>query len=91
MAQESLSRLASNYNVLRLQTGILTGFFAVAIGVPLVSYSGTYVQESRSTLPFLTCTLFYAAMMFASSYVEEEQQFWYWVHSGWLMYEWLVM
>lgn len=91
MAQKSLSRLASNYNVLRLQTGIMIGLFAVAIGVRLVPYSETYVQESRSTVPFLTCTVSYAAMMFASSYVEEEQQFWYWVHSGWLLYEWVTM
>ena len=34
------------------------------------------------------CLLFvgivYGAMMFASSYVEEEHHFWYWVLSGWL-------
>lgn len=28
------------------------------------------------------------SMMFASSYVEEEQQFWYWMISGWLGYLW---
>jgi ethanolamine phosphate transferase 2 subunit G len=28
----------------------------------------------------------YGAMMFASSYVEEEQQFWYWLGAGWLFF-----
>jgi len=28
-------------------------------------------------------TTFYTIMMFASSYVEEEQQFWYWIMAGW--------
>lgn len=35
------------------------------------------------TLPIMAIA--YAVMMFASSFVEEEQHFWYWVASGWFM------
>ncbi|KAI5287857.1 major facilitator super transporter protein [Ascosphaera acerosa] len=35
---------------------------------------------------FLATTAGYAGMMIASSYVEEEQQFWHWVLSGWAAY-----
>ena len=31
----------------------------------------------------LTATIAYGLMMFASSFVEEEQQFWYWMMSAW--------
>jgi ethanolaminephosphotransferase len=44
------------------------------------------------TFPIMA--LAYAVMMFASSFVEEEQHFWYWVASGWFMAlflkEWVV-
>lgn len=34
-------------------------------------------------LLFWTLSLSYGGMMIASSYVEEEQQFWYWAASAW--------
>jgi len=30
-------------------------------------------------------TTAYMITMFASSYVEEEQQFWYWIMAGWMI------
>jgi len=38
-----------------------------------------------SNLAFTIVNIGYGVMMFASSYVEEEQQFWYWACSGWFM------
>jgi ethanolamine phosphate transferase 2 subunit G len=31
---------------------------------------------------FVTVTISFGSLMFASSYVEEEQQFWYWITSS---------
>lgn len=31
-------------------------------------------------------TILYGVMMFATSYVEEEQHFWYWATAAWMAY-----
>ena len=52
--------------------------------------SGKVILDARSTGLWITLVgIAYGAMMFASSYVEEEQQFWYWVTSSWL--GWLLL
>ncbi|KAJ5779033.1 Alkaline phosphatase-like alpha/beta/alpha [Penicillium paradoxum] len=84
IAQDVMSRTASNYDVSRLALGLLITGIASLIVLP-----ATYKQCSRHTssglfLMFLVIT--YGMMMFASSYVEEEQQFWYWICSGWTFY-----
>jgi ethanolaminephosphotransferase len=79
-AQETMSGAASNYDVPRLFAG---AFLAVLICVlsyftlpvfPPITAAGSYYA--------LTLVL-YAVLMFASSYVEEEHNFWYWATSGW--------
>lgn len=82
-AQEVMSSTASNYNLSRLYTGIVFGaissllaLFAVWSHVNLLTADG---------LSFLSTLILYGVMMFASSYVEEEQQFWYWITSCWFV------
>lgn len=82
-AQDVMSSAASNYDVpkLLLGTGLaificLLSFFTIPSLLP-ISSAGIYY--------FLTLTL-YAVLMFASSYVEEEHNFWYWITSGWFFY-----
>ncbi|CAL5868848.1 uncharacterized protein PFLUO_LOCUS3075 [Penicillium psychrofluorescens] len=84
IAQEVMSSTASNYDVSRLSLGLLTVAVAALLVLP-----ATYVVCARSKHPggFLVFLIVgYGLMMFASSYVEEEQQFWYWMCSGWFFY-----
>ncbi len=77
-----MSSMASNYDMSRL---VLGQVFAV-VGV-VCAVAGTFLSTSDSAasfLPFTVVTLAYGIMMFASSYVEEEQHFWYWATTAWL-------
>lgn len=75
-----MSGAASNYNVSRLFFGTLLSliicilsFFTLPAFFPITS-AGFYI----------TATIFlYGVLMFATSYVEEEHNFWYWATSGW--------
>ncbi|KAG0641690.1 alkaline-phosphatase-like protein [Tuber brumale] len=80
--QDVLSSASSNYDLTLMATGIafvLLGLLCSLIGlVPIL-------ERSRlANLMFFATTAAYVVMMFASSYVEEEHNFWYWVASGWL-------
>lgn len=57
-----------------------------SVALSLYNAAPLFAKTSTSSkLAFAIVTIAYGVMMFASSYVEEEQQFWYWACSGWLM------
>lgn len=77
-----MSSMASNYDMPRLFLG--QGTAAIAVISSLAAASLSLSESIYSTLPFIALTVAYSVMMFASSYVEEEQHFWYWAVSAWL-------
>ena len=79
-AQEIMSSAASNYDVPRLFIG--TGFASLICILSFFALPSLRPLSSAGLFFFLTLTL-YAVLMFASSYVEEEHNFWYWITSGW--------
>ncbi|TKA69771.1 hypothetical protein B0A49_07406 [Cryomyces minteri] len=82
-AQRVMSSAATEYSVLLLGSGILVATIAV-----LLSVSNLPSQRLRGPtgFVFVAMTGAYSAMMFASSYVEEEQQFWYWLAAAWVAF-----
>ncbi|KAI3337390.1 alkaline phosphatase-like protein [Xylariaceae sp. AK1471] len=83
-AQTLISSMASNYDIDRL---ILGGIIAVAAASAAAVATGASTRCTiRNLGPFALITVLYGVMMFASSYVEEEQQFWYWSTTAWLFY-----
>ena len=82
LAQEVLSGTASNYDLPKMYLGITLAGLASLLGL-----AGSWSILMRSNLEgaaFFVLAGTYAATMFASSYVEEEQQFWYWILGAWL-------
>ncbi|CAN8097225.1 unnamed protein product [Discula destructiva] len=83
-AQKLLSSMASNYNMLRLVVGQLLSIAATCMAIFSVYQNAGEVLPSAA--PFTLITTAYGVMMFASSYVEEEQHFWYYTATAWLAY-----
>ena len=82
-----MSSAASNYNILKLKAGI--SMAAISVVLALVSVT-ILVKCTAATAMWSIAILFaYGGIMFASSFVEEEQNFWYWMASGWLA--WICM
>ncbi|PPJ52725.1 hypothetical protein CBER1_11161 [Cercospora berteroae] len=80
-AQDELSGTASSYNIPRMFTGIaLTAFI---IGLAVSSFPQLWPASSARVI-FALISLLYGTLMFASSYVEEEQHFWYWLTPAWI-------
>ncbi|KAF2219724.1 hypothetical protein BDZ85DRAFT_268247 [Elsinoe ampelina] len=79
-AQNTLSATASSYNVLRLISGIALAMTASIASFYLIRSLGM----GPATIGFSLLTTLYGIMMFASSYVEEEQHIWYWAAPAWL-------
>ncbi|EAA33695.3 alkaline phosphatase-like protein [Neurospora crassa] len=82
-AQELMSGMASNYDMSRLILGQITALLAVIFSL---SAAIKTVSPTRSLTPLLVISIAYSIMMFASSYVEEEQHFWYLATSTWFGY-----
>ncbi|KAK1750710.1 GPI ethanolamine phosphate transferase 2 [Echria macrotheca] len=81
-AQGLMSGMASNYNVTRLLLGQAIIVIAAVLALGSVPFRVT--DDSRVGVWSLTAvTITYGVMMFASSYVEEEQHFWYWATTAW--------
>jgi ethanolaminephosphotransferase len=80
-----MSSAASNYDVNRLVTGIAIAFISVTLAAVAATASGSSLLNADGTFALLLTAL-YSIMMFASSYVEEEQHFWYWIAGGWIAY-----
>lgn len=56
----------------------------ISVFCALGSIFTTVEEPVSSFVPFAMITLAYGIMMFASSYVEEEQHVWYWSSTAWL-------
>ena len=82
-----MSSTASSYNLSRLGLGIVLAALATVAGIATVSTALFETQATGLWASFVFIA--YGIMMFASSYVEEEQHFWYWASSSWL--GWLLL
>ncbi|KIX09141.1 uncharacterized protein Z518_00219 [Rhinocladiella mackenziei CBS 650.93] len=82
-SQTLLSGTASNYDMASMQAGIGLSALALMLCLPSVVQGVGQAGLDHFILVFIMLT--YAIIMFASSYVEEEHEFWYWVLGGWLM------
>jgi ethanolaminephosphotransferase len=81
-AQETMSGAASNYDVARLFVGTAIAFFVCVLSYFMLPK----LRPISSAGMYFAFTLgLYAVLMFASSYVEEEHNFWYWATSGWFL------
>ncbi|KAK4569881.1 major facilitator super transporter protein [Recurvomyces mirabilis] len=81
-AQDTLSSAASSYDVPRMILGM--SICGIALCMTLVSLPGVWPPSTAGSFFAITCFL-YGIMMFASSYVEEEQHFWYWLTPAWVV------
>lgn len=78
-----MSSTASNYDLAKLGSGVALS--AVAFLLVLVTVTPSLSTPTLAGLFFTLVTVLYGIMMFASSFVEEEQHIWYWGASGWLI------
>lgn len=81
-AQDLMSSMASNYDMSRLAIG--QGLVTAATLASVVVASLQSTHRSGTLVPLMLITVSYGIMMFASSYVEEEQHFWYWSSTLWV-------
>ncbi|KAF1362208.1 GPI ethanolamine phosphate transferas-like protein 2 [Lizonia empirigonia] len=82
-AQSVMSSAASNYDVPRLFLGTALAFLICVLSI--FTLPSPRPLSSAGIYYFITLAL-YGVLMFASSYVEEEHNFWYWITSGWFFY-----
>lgn len=83
-AQKLMSSTAGNYNIRKLYTGII--FSLISSVFSLTIPFRTVPKRSMSGGYFALIVVMYSILTFSSSYVEEEQHFWYWVSSMWIFY-----
>ena len=65
--------------------GIGVALASVMLCVPIESENTPSITSSSATVYIGLASVLYDAMMFASSFVEEEQQFWYWMCAAWAL------
>lgn len=79
-----MRNLASEYDLWKLHLGTAVALLAtITILIPCGTLS---MKATLADLWVASISLMQGCMMFASSYVEEEHQFWYWVTSGWFVW-----
>ncbi|KAF2142872.1 uncharacterized protein K452DRAFT_297392 [Aplosporella prunicola CBS 121167] len=83
-AQDIMSSTASNYNLALLIAG--TSIALLSLGLAFTALRPLKTSVSSAGIFYTALVLLYGIMMFASSYVEEEQHFWYWATSAWFVY-----
>lgn len=81
-AQDTMSGAASSYNIPNMMTGM--GITAAIFALSLYSTASLW-PPTTSGVCFAVISLLYGVMMFTSSYVEEEQHFWYWLTPAWVL------
>ena len=79
-----MSSTASNYDVSYLVMGIVLA--SISILLAIVAIWSRPLLSKPDGIFFVFTLILYGLMMFASSYVEEEQHFWYWITGGWVAY-----
>lgn len=82
-AQDLLSGTASNYGLTSMYIG--TTLAAIGFLCCLPTFVRGVARAGIDGLFLIFVMITYTITMFASSYVEEEHQFWYWVLGGWLI------
>ncbi|KAK6429832.1 major facilitator superfamily transporter protein [Oleoguttula sp. CCFEE 5521] len=80
-AQDVLSSTASSYDIPRMVGG--TALALVSVILTALAFTSLWPPTTAGLALTFFVTL-YGIMMFASSYVEEEQHFWYWLTPAWL-------
>jgi ethanolaminephosphotransferase len=81
--QDALSSTASSYDVPRMVAGVALAFASSVLAV--LAFPSFWPPSLAGSALTLT-TILYGVMMFATSYVEEEQHFWYWITPAWLAF-----
>jgi ethanolamine phosphate transferase 2 subunit G len=76
--------MASNYDTSRLFLGQAGA--AAALVAAVIAAARCANDKAQSFIPLSGIVVVYGVMMFASSYVEEEQHFWYWATTAWFAY-----
>ena len=82
-AQRTLSGAASDYDVSKLQLGVLLSTLSIACATFSMFLLPNQLAMGICSVALIAIS--YGVTMFASSYVEEEHQFWYWTTGGWLV------
>ncbi len=83
-AQSIMSRIASNYTMEQMGFGLTLATLGFILAV--ITAFRTTKDDFRSWAPFWLITASYCIMTFATSYVEEEHQFWYWSLTPYLVF-----